>query len=54
MDVKELPLRKCVACGQMLPKDQLFRLVKSSQGVQLEKAIRHKAVEHISAEANHV
>ena len=36
MEIKELPLRKCVACGQMLPKNQLFRLVKSSEGVVLD------------------
>jgi predicted RNA-binding protein YlxR (DUF448 family) len=36
MEIKELPLRKCVTCGQMLPKNQLFRLVKSSEGVVLD------------------
>ncbi len=40
MEVKKLPLRKCVACGQMLPKNQLFRLVKTPQGVQLDKSYK--------------
>lgn len=40
MEVKELPLRKCVACGKMLPKNQLFRLVKTSQGVQLDTSYK--------------
>ncbi len=40
MDTKQLPLRKCVACGQMLPKNQLFRLVKTSQGVQLDTSYK--------------
>ena len=40
MEVKELPLRKCVACVQMLPKNQLFRLVKTPEGVQLDKSYK--------------
>ena len=40
MKVKELPLRKCVACGQMLPKNQLFRLVKLPQGIQLDSSYK--------------
>ncbi|MCR5415891.1 MAG: YlxR family protein [Pseudobutyrivibrio sp.] len=36
MSEKTLPLRKCVACGQMLPKDQLFRIVKSDDGIKLD------------------
>ena len=36
MNTKELPLRKCVACNQMLPKDQLFRVVKLDGHVQLD------------------
>ncbi|SDB08537.1 hypothetical protein SAMN02910298_00342 [Pseudobutyrivibrio sp. YE44] len=36
MKSKELPLRKCIACGQMLPKDQLFRLVKLQGQVELD------------------
>ena len=28
MSEKSLPLRKCVACNGMKPKDQLFRLVR--------------------------
>ena len=33
---KELPLRKCVACNEMRPKDQLFRVVRISGKVQLD------------------
>ena len=36
MDTKQLPLRKCVACGQMVPKDSLFRVVKTTDGIQLD------------------
>jgi len=36
MDTKQLPLRKCVACGQMIPKNGLFRLVKTADGIQLD------------------
>lgn len=36
MDTKQLPLRKCVACGQMVPKDGLFRVVKTADGIQLD------------------
>ncbi len=31
-----LPLRKCVACARMLPKDQLFRVVKGADGIYLD------------------
>ncbi|SDH47664.1 hypothetical protein SAMN05421493_101640 [Pseudobutyrivibrio sp. 49] len=33
---KTLPLRKCVACGQMVPKDQLFRVARVDGKVQLD------------------
>ena len=33
---KELPLRKCVACNKMLPKDQLYRVVKINGQAQLD------------------
>ena len=36
MDKKELPLRKCVACNQMLPKDELFRLVKIDGDISID------------------
>ncbi|MDC7279719.1 YlxR family protein [Butyrivibrio fibrisolvens] len=36
MTGKVLPLRKCVACGQMIPKDQLFRVVKIDGQAQLD------------------
>lgn len=32
MSMKELPLRKCVVCGQMKSKDSLFRVVKVKDG----------------------
>ena len=38
MSTKELPLRKCVACGQMLSKDKLFKVVKSENGIFFDKA----------------
>lgn len=36
MQIKELPLRKCVACGQMFPKDKLFRVVKDASGCSVD------------------
>ena len=36
MTGKPLPLRKCVACGQMISKDQLFRVVKIDGKAQLD------------------
>ncbi|MBQ7148711.1 MAG: YlxR family protein [Pseudobutyrivibrio sp.] len=36
MDNKELPLRKCVACNNMFPKDQLFRLVRINGDIQID------------------
>ena len=33
---KELPLRKCVACNKMFPRDQLFRVVKLEGQAQLD------------------
>ena len=38
--MKKIPLRKCVACGNMLEKDKLFRLVKDSDGVKLDKTYK--------------
>lgn len=29
---KKIPMRMCVGCGQMLPKRQLIRVVKSPEG----------------------
>ena len=36
MKGKELPLRKCVACNNMFPKDRLFRVVRISGEVSLD------------------
>ena len=36
MTDKTMPLRKCVACGQMVPKDEMFRLVKTEDGISLD------------------
>ena len=36
MKNKGLPLRKCVACNSMLPKDKLFRVIKIDGQVQLD------------------
>lgn len=32
MPVKKIPLRKCIGCGQMKPKKELIRVVRSPQG----------------------
>ncbi|MBR4706424.1 MAG: YlxR family protein [Pseudobutyrivibrio sp.] len=37
MSTKELPLRKCVACGQMLSKDKLFKVAKVNDEIILDK-----------------
>lgn len=36
MNGKSLPLRKCIACNQMFPKNQLFRVVRIDGTVQLD------------------
>lgn len=36
--VKHIPLRKCVGCQQMLPKDSLIRLVKSENGIIIDSS----------------
>ncbi|WP_283243650.1 RNase P modulator RnpM [Feifania hominis] len=32
MKTKKIPLRMCLGCGEMLPKRELIRVVKSSEG----------------------
>ena len=32
MKTKKVPLRMCLGCGEMLPKRELIRVVKSSEG----------------------
>lgn len=41
MQQKRLPLRKCMGCGEMKPKKELIRVVKSPEGeVSLDKTSR--------------
>ena len=35
--VKKIPERMCVVCRQMLPKNQLIRIVNTSDGVVVDK-----------------
>ena len=37
---KKLPLRKCVGCGEMKPKDELFRLVKIDKNVLVDLTMK--------------
>ena len=32
MPVKKIPLRKCIGCGEMKPKKELIRVVRSPEG----------------------
>ncbi|GGH17876.1 RNase P modulator RnpM [Paenibacillus segetis] len=32
MKTRKIPLRKCVACGEMMPKKSLIRVVRSPEG----------------------
>ena len=34
--VKHIPLRKCMGCQEMLPKQSLIRIVKDGEGVRLD------------------
>lgn len=41
MQQKKIPLRKCTGCGEMKPKKELVRIVRSPQGdVSLDKTGR--------------
>ena len=40
MITKELPLRKCVSCGQMVPKNELLRVVKTSDGISVDVTLK--------------
>ncbi len=33
---KHIPLRKCMGCQEMLPKQSLIRIVKDSEGIKLD------------------
>ena len=35
--LKNIPVRKCVACGNMADKDKLFRIVKYDGQISLDK-----------------
>lgn len=36
--VRHVPQRTCIACRQVLPKRSLLRLVKTDEGLQLDKS----------------
>jgi predicted RNA-binding protein YlxR (DUF448 family) len=38
--VKKSPLRKCIACGNMFEKDMLYRVVRTENGVVLDKTYK--------------
>ncbi|QFJ55696.1 RNase P modulator RnpM [Pseudobutyrivibrio xylanivorans] len=40
MKAQELPLRKCVACNCMKPKNELFRVVRLPEGIQLDPSYK--------------
>ncbi len=40
MTDKKLPLRKCVACGLMKEKSQLFRLVKADNMITFDPSFK--------------
>ena len=41
MAEKKIPLRKCIGCGEMKPKSELIRVVKSPEGeISLDKTGR--------------
>ena len=37
---KQLPLRKCVACNEMKPKDELIRLVRADNNVEIDRSLK--------------
>ncbi|MCR4694983.1 MAG: YlxR family protein [Pseudobutyrivibrio sp.] len=37
MDNKKSPMRKCIACGQMIPKNDLFRLCRGPADIIYDK-----------------
>ena len=40
MVTKQLPLRKCVACNQMLEKDKMFRIARTPEGIIIDKSYK--------------
>ena len=38
--MKKIPLRKCVACQQMVPKNELIRVVKTTDGVSIDLTLK--------------
>ena len=48
MHVKKTPLRKCTGCGEMKPKKELVRVVKSPEGeVSLYLTGRNDRIEEL-------
>lgn len=39
MTVKKVPMRKCLGCGEMLPKKELVRVVKTKTGEEDGKEV---------------
>ncbi len=37
---KHIPLRKCLACGEMKPKAELFRIYKTENGAAVDKTFK--------------
>ena len=47
---KKIPMRKCVGCGEMKPKKELMRILKTETGEFVVDAAGKKTAEgHISA-----
>lgn len=45
---KKIPLRKCVATGEMLPKKSMIRVVRSKEGeVTVDITGKNPVVEHM-------
>ena len=40
MDIKQLPLRKCVACGNMFEKNKLYRVAKVNGQFCIDKTYK--------------
>ena len=48
MHQKKIPMRMCTGCGQMKPKKELVRVVKSPEGeISLDKNILFKKMKII-------
>ena len=48
--VKKIPMRMCLGCGEMKPKKELIRAVKSPEGeISLDLTEKNQAGEHTFA-----